>query len=364
MRVLGFMSGTSLDGVDAAILETDGEGVGSFGPTHFEPYTDAEREAVLAATDDALAWGGTGEAPTTLDPVGELVVGAHRRAVAGLRKSAAVDEVAFDLVGYHGQTVLHRPDKRLTVQIGDPQALAEALGVPVVADLRKADIAAGGEGAPLVPLYHKALTQKIGAQSPVAFLNIGGVANLTWIGATGELIAHDTGPGNGLIDLMMQKRGLGQYDKGGALASKGTTNEDLVARYMASDYFTREGPKSLDRFDFPLDPLDELKAEDAAATLVAFTAEAVLHSARTLPAQPKAWYVCGGGRHNPVMMKVLEQRLKAACVSVDDVDLRGDFIEAEAMGFLAVRSQKKLILTLPETTGVPQAITGGVRYDP
>lgn len=366
MLVLGFMSGTSLDGVDAAIIDTDGEGVSAFGPTVLEAYSDKEREAVLAATREALIWNGHGVPPSSFKTAGQMVVNAHLRAVKKLAEQAGVQNQAdqFELAAFHGQTVLHRPDLQLTVQIGDPQALAAALGVPVVADLRQADLAAGGEGAPLVPLYHQALAQRIGEEFPLAFLNVGGVANLTWIGADGQLVAHDTGPGNGLIDLLVQDRGLGQYDAGGALAAAGAADAGLVARYMASDYFTRRGPKSLDRFDFPLEPLAHLSVQDAAATLVAFTAAAVAHSAKTLPSQPTCWYVCGGGRHNPELMRVLSEQLGSPCASVDALGLRGDFIEAEAMAFLAVRSVRGLPLTLPETTGVRTPTTGGVRYNP
>lgn len=362
MNVLGLMSGTSLDGVDAAIIETNGTEVTGFGPAILEPYTERERNAVLEATRDALKWDGMGDRPPSLENAGNMVVEAHVRAVELLCRGAG--DAQFALAGYHGQTVLHRPERRLTVQIGDPSALARALDVPVVADMRQADLAAGGQGAPLVPIYHQALAALIGAALPVAFLNIGGVANLTWIGEGGELVAHDTGPGNGLIDLMVQERGLGRYDEGGRLASAGKADQALVELYLASPYFTRSGPKSLDRFDFSLKPLADLSDADAAATLVAFTAEAVAHSAQTLPQPPSCWYVCGGGRHNPALMRELAKRLGAPCISVDEMGLRGDFIEAEAMAFLARRSIDGLPLTLPETTGAPRALTGGVRFDP
>jgi anhydro-N-acetylmuramic acid kinase len=366
MLVLGFMSGTSLDGVDAAVIDTDGEKVLAFGPAVLEPYSDREREAVLAATREALVWNGHGAQPRSFAVAGQLVIDAHLRAVDKLlaKTSASSNAGQFTLAAFHGQTVLHRPDVQLTVQIGNPQVLAKALGVPVVADMRQADLAAGGEGAPLVPLYHQALARRVSGETPLAFLNVGGVANLTWIGVDGRLVAHDTGPGNGLIDLLVQARGQGQYDVGGQLAAAGTADTRLVAQYMASEYFTRSGPKSLDRFDFPLEPLAELSTEDAAATLVAFTAAAVAHSAQTLPSPPNCWYVCGGGRHNPELMRVLGSLLGKPCVSVDDHGLRGDFIEAEAMAFLAVRSVRGLPLTLPETTGVSVPTTGGVRYDP
>ncbi len=364
MYILGFMSGTSLDGVDAAALHTDGENVSGFGPAVLEPYKDAELSAILEATDDALAWQGIGTQPGSFNVAGRMVIEAHVRAVELLPSDQQGDGPSFDLAGYHGQTVLHRPDRKLTVQIGNPLDLAEALGLPVIADMRQADLAAGGEGAPLVPLYHRALARMIDAPLPTVFLNIGGVANLTWIGEDGALQALDTGPGNGLIDLLVQARGLGRYDKDGRLAAVGSPDCALVAQYLKSDYFTRNGPKSLDRFDFSLEPLSQLGDADAVATLVEFTAHAVAHSAKTLPAAPSCWHVCGGGRHNPVLMRVLSERLGRPCISVDDNGLRGDFIEAEAMAYLAARSIRGLPLTFPETTGVATPMTGGVRYDP
>ncbi|MFL0415851.1 anhydro-N-acetylmuramic acid kinase, partial [Sphingomonas sp. 179-A 2A2 NHS] len=268
-----------------------------------------------------------------------------------------------ELVGFHGQTVLHRPDRRLTIQLGDPQALARALGVPVVADLRQADLAAGGQGAPLAPAYHAALADMIGAARPVAFLNVGGVANLSWLGRDGGMIAFDTGPGNGLIDLMVQSRGAGRYDDGGRLAAAGCIDRAVLSRLLGSGYFRQTGPRSLDRYDFPIDAVADLSIEDAAATLVAFTAEAVACGATELPETPRRWIVCGGGRHNPTLMRALDVRL-GGVESCDTSGLRGDFIEAEAFAYLAARSVRGLPISFPATTGVPHPITGGRRWDP
>ena len=360
MRVLGFMSGTSLDGVDAAIVETDGETVGDFGPALLLPFDDAERAVLVGATEDAVAWNGHGARPASFAAAERVVLNVHVRAAKALR---AEDGGSIDLIGFHGQTVLHRPERRLTVQLGDPAALADALGVPVVADLRQADLAAGGQGAPLVPVYHAALADRIGAERPVAFLNVGGVANLTWIGSDGALVAFDTGPGNGLIDLMVQARGAGRYDDGGRLAAAGRVDADALGRLLDSPYFTVDGAKSLDRYDFPLDAVAALGIEDAAATLTAFTARAVALGAVRLPAPPTRWLVCGGGRHNPALMKSLRDEL-GACDSVDDHGLRGDFIEAEAFAYLAARSVRGLPITFPATTGAPAPMTGGTLHHP
>ncbi len=360
MRVLGYMSGTSLDGVDAAIIETDGVTISEFGPALLVPFTSEERALLVLATEEAVRLDGNGEPPVIFAAAKQIVQNVHTRAAQQL---LAEDGGELDLIGFHGQTVLHRPERGLSIQLGDPSALADALGVPVIADLRQADLAAGGQGAPIVPAYHAALADRIGAERPVGFLNLGGVANLTWLGRTGEMIAFDTGPANGLIDLTVQARGLGRYDDGGRYASAGTVDASVLAALLASPYFQRVGAKSLDRYDFPLDAIAPLSIQDAAATLTAFTAETVRIAANQLPEAPERWVVCGGGRHNPALMSALSSRL-GRCDSADALGLRGDFIEAEAIAFLAARSVMGLPITFPGTTGAPTPMTGGKRFDP
>ncbi|MFT3977576.1 MAG: anhydro-N-acetylmuramic acid kinase [Sphingomonas bacterium] len=358
MRVLGYMSGTSLDGVDAAIVETDGERIDGFGAAALIDFTAAERAPLIAATEDALRWDGEGPRPASFAEAEAVVLDTHVRAAR-----AVLDGGTADLVGFHGQTVLHRPERRLTVQLGDPQALATALGIPVVADMRQADLAAGGQGAPLVPIYHRALADRIGLERPVAFLNIGGVANLSWLGEGEAMAAFDTGPGNGMIDLLLQSRGAGRYDADGRLGAAGNVDRDIVAAYLDAPFFRQPGPKSLDRYDFPLALVDGLSLEDAAATLTAFAVEALRLAAETLPARPKEWIVCGGGRHNPTLMRLFAERV-GPWRSADACGLRGDFVEAEAMAFLAARAHRGLPLTFPGTTGVPRAISGGRIFHP
>lgn len=357
MRILGFMSGTSLDGVDAAILSSDGEVIDDFGPTHLTSFSTEERAIVKEATEQFVATGAAD--PNLLAEADDIIVDAHVRCASELLSKPGAGTI--ELIGYHGQTVLHRPDRGLTIQIGDPARIADALGVNVVADVRQADMVVGGEGAPLVPVYHAALARKIGKPGPIAFLNVGGVANFTFIGRDGEIIALDTGPGNGMLDLMVQKRGLGRYDDGGALAASGEVKQTVLSHLLAHPYFEREGPKSLDRYDFPLDIVDSLSAADAAATLVAFTAQSVALGARRLPEPPALWIVCGGGRHNPVIMEALRDAL-GVCESADDFGLRGDFIEAEAIGFVAARSVRGLPVTFPDTTGAPGPTAAGKLY--
>lgn len=360
MLVMGYMSGTSLDGVDVALIETDGEQIAAFGPTALIAFSSAERAAIEQATRDALAWNGHGADPLSFGEAAlvierlHVMAGEHVIAEAGRRP---------ELIGFHGQTLLHRPERRLSVQIGDPQMLADALGVPVVAQMRQDDLRAGGQGAPLVPAYHAALASRLELDAPVAFLNVGGVANLTWIGPDGTLIAFDTGPGNGLIDQVVQARGAGRYDDGGRFAAAGVVDTNILAEMLSHDHFRGTGAKSLDRYDFPLDWAAGCSLEDAAATLTAFTAEAVALAARDLPAPPNIWIVCGGGGHNPVLMAALRDRL-GACRTADEVGLRSDFVEAEAMAFLAARSARGLPLTFPGTTGIAKPLTGGRTWQP
>ncbi len=360
MLVMGYMSGTSLDGVDVALVETDGERIDGYGPGLLVPFSDEERAVVVRATHDALAWDGHGSVPPSFADAGAVIDAGYLRA-----GRAAIEQAGRtpDLVGFHGQTLLHRPRRQLSVQVGDPQALANALGVPVVAQMRQDDLRAGGEGAPLVPAYHAALAARLGLPGPVAFLNLGGVANVTWIGADGELVAFDTGPANGLIDLVVQQRGAGRYDDGGKLAAAGCVDAGILGDLLSHEHFRGKGPRSLDRYDFSLDRLTDLALEDAVATLTAFTVESVALAGRSLPEPPKVWVVCGGGCHNPVLMQGLRDRL-GDCRAAGDLGLRSDFVEAEAMAFLAARSLRGLPLTYPGTTGVKVPQTGGMLWRP
>lgn len=360
MLVLGFMSGTSLDGVDAALIETDGVRIEHFGPAFLSPFTAAERATIERATGDALAWNGCGDRPVSFAAAETVVLDAHLRAADRVIAAAGRRP---DLIGFHGQTVLHRPERRLSVQLGGMQALADALDTPVVGQMRQDDLAAGGQGAPLVPVYHAALAERLGLAGPVAFLNLGGVANLTFIDRDGSLIAFDTGPANGLIDQVVQAHGAGRYDDGGRFAAAGRVDAAVLDALCSHAYFRTDGPKSLDRYDFPLDWTMGRSLEDAAATLTAFTAESVLLAARRLPVMPELWVICGGGCHNPVLLQALRDRL-GTCRTADSLGLRSDFIEAEAMAFLAARSVRELPLTFPGTTGVNVALCGGTLVQP
>jgi anhydro-N-acetylmuramic acid kinase len=285
----------------------------------------------------------------------------ERQAEAALRfiGDRMLQPSAIDVIGFHGQTVLHRPAAGLTVQLGDGRLLAQATGIDVVYDMRAADVAAGGEGAPLAPAYHRALAARL-PQRPCVLLNVGGVANVTWIGANDALIAFDTGPGNAMIDDLMLRATGAPCDADGKLAASGTVDERVVRTYLMHPYFSKPVPKSLDRNAFAPELVDELSAPDAAATLTAFTAEAIVKAREYMPTEPAVWVVCGGGRRNRTLMRMLAARVENAVVPAEAVGLDGDTLEAEAWAYLAVRSLDGLATSWPGTTGVAEPTKGGV----
>lgn len=368
MIVLGFMTGTSLDAVDMAVLDTDGEAIAGFGPAGERKLTDATRDVLLEATRQALAWTRGTPAPAIFAHAAEMVAEEHFAAAEVFLAENKLAWPDVDLIGMHGQTVLHeRPKDGVpgrTVQLGDASLLARLSGRPVAYDFRTADVAAGGEGAPLAPIYHLARARASDLGPPLAVLNIGGVANVTFWTDIGEFSAFDTGPGNGMLDLLVQARGAGRYDSGGNYASVGRVDESVLRTLLDHPYFSEPPPKSLDRYDFPLSALDPLKLEDAAATLVAFTAEAVKLAFDQLGQAPGQVIVTGGGRHNPEIMKALGARLAVPVKTAEDMGWRGDSIEAEAFAYLAARTFRGLPISFPRTTGVPKPMTGGRIVEP
>lgn len=353
IRALGAMSGTSLDGVDAAVVLTDGSTITEFGPSAYRPYS-AEEQAVLRA-----ALGRWPDEPGVAGAAA-LVEQAHAEVLS--------DFEGIDLIGFHGQTLAHEPHGRGTHQAGDGAALAERLGTPVVWDFRSSDVRMGGQGAPLAPFFHFACAQWIGARAPLCFLNLGGVGNLTWVDpsqptpeAPGALLAFDTGPANAPInDLMMERRGA-PFDKGGALAAQGNVVDGALELFLDEQYFRKMPPKSLDRNDFSLmlDLVRELSDADAAATMTAMAAAAVMQGMEHCPSPPARMLVTGGGRHNPVMMQMLAAGLDCPVEPVEAVGLDGDMLEAQAFAFLAVRAARGLPTSCPGTTGVRAAVGGG-----
>ncbi len=357
------MTGTSLDAVDMAVLETDGEAIQAFGPAGERKLTDATRDIVLEATNAARAWARGAPEPEVFASAARAVAEEHLAAGQSFVEEHGLQWSDFDLIGLHGQTVLHeRPKDEVvgrTVQLGDGARIAASTGVPVAFDFRTVDVAAGGEGAPLAAVYHLARVQASGREAPTAVLNIGGVANVTLISPGSELFAFDTGPGNGMIDLLVQARGQGRFDEGGRLAAAGRVDEGVLEGLLAHDYFAAPPPKSLDRYDFPIEALDGLSIEDAAATLVAFTAASVVKGLDHAIEPPVSLIVTGGGRHNPQIMRALRQRSPVEVLAAEDAGWRGDAIEAESFAYLAARTARGLPISFPGTTGVPQPMTGG-----
>lgn len=346
-RAIGLMSGTSLDGVDVAYIETDGEAQVTTGPALTRPYDEGFRARLRAVL------GGRGPVAAVEQ---ELTL-AHAEAVRALVAEHGI--AAVDVVGFHGHTILHRPDQRRTWQIGDGALLARLAGSAVVADFRSADVAAGGEGAPLAPLYHAALAGTL--EKPIAVLNLGGVGNVTWIGED-EILAFDTGPANALIDDWALRHTGEACDRDGALARSGRVDEAHLGRFLTHPFFSRTPPKSLDRDDFAGFVPQALGPADGAATLTAMTAASVARALEHLPRPPRRWLVTGGGRHNPVLMAELARRLGAPVEAVEQAGWNGDALEAQAFAYLAVRSLEGLPLSLPGTTGVSTPMTGGRRF--
>lgn len=361
---IGFMSGTSVDAVDAAMIRTDGVRVYEFGPVAERKYTDAERKAIFDATAQAREWNWQGDVPhAAFREALEALTSAHIDAFNAVVEQCRDDQKPT-LAGVHGQTLLHRAKSTdapgATLQILDAQALREAFGVPLVYDFRTADVAAGGHGAPLAPAYHQALAREF--DPPVAVLNLGGVANLTYIHGD-EIFGFDCGPANGPIDEWVSHNTRGQYDADGGLAAAGTVHRDLLTRWMEHPFFNQTYPKSLDRYDFNASLAAGLSLEDGAATLTAFSAAAVASGLSLLPQPVKKVIVCGGGRHNPTLMSELNARCSIPVETAEQQGWRGDSIEAEAFALLAVRSVRDLPLSFPGTTGVPEPQTGGKLLD-
>jgi anhydro-N-acetylmuramic acid kinase len=361
MTAIGLMSGTSLDGVDVALIETDGKRVKSFGPSGYRPYTDGERGLLRQALTEAVNLPQRDARPGILREAERAVTIAHAEAVASFTAQNRISREDIDIVGFHGQTVLHRPAQKMTVQIGDAMALARAIHIPVMHDFRAADVAAGGQGAPFVPVYHRALAQSLEREGPIAVLNIGGVSNITYIDGTDTLMACDTGPGNALLDDFMLRTTGQRIDCEGRMAAQGTVDQAWVARALQHPFFALPPPKSLDRNDFASMILRDVSTVDGAATLTAFTAAAIARIVPLLPKPPKSWIVAGGGARNLTMVRMLRERLAPATVeAADALGWSGDAIEAQAFGFLAARGLKGLPLSYPATTGVPMPMTGGI----
>ncbi|MEM9470191.1 MAG: anhydro-N-acetylmuramic acid kinase [Pseudomonadota bacterium] len=344
---IGMMSGTSLDGIDVALVETDGKDHCILKDFRCYDYDDETRNQLKKILGRRYQ-----DEDTQLAE--KLLTNAHIQAIKQFDHEA-------DIIGFHGQTIIHDPAQKLSWQIGDPQRLADETGVNVVGDMRQADIEAGGQGAPLLPLCHRAFAQTIG--KPIAILNLGGVGNLTWLGKERtDILAFDTGPANALMDDVVKEKTGQSYDFDGKLANAGTPQDSILETWLGHDYFKRIPPKSLDRNEWDVAEIYDLGLEDAIATLAMFTVQSVLMGLEQLPGAPNSLYVAGGGRHNKFIMHQLNELLSYPVEPVEAIGWSGDGLEAQGFGYLAVRSLLGLALTLPETTGIPAPATGGKLY--
>lgn len=366
---VGLMTGTVLDGfIDVAMIRTDGEKIDAFGPYVLAPYP-AEINAMLdQALHEAQTWNFTGPEPEVFTKAEKALTHAQAQAVRELVESSGMKMSEIGVVGFHGQTVLHRAphagphgqkQNGQTRQLGDGAQMAALLGVPTVYDFRSADMRAGGQGAPLAAIYHAALLEKLGEATGSAVLNLGGVANITYRDIAGNLIAFDTGPASAPLNDFVKNLGLGEMDRDGKLATAGTVDEAKLQNLLQHAYLSAPFPKSLDRNDFTADMAQGLSAQDGAALLTAFTASAIGMALDLLPTRPTRLVVCGGGRLNPVMMEEIANRAQVSVCNADDIGWRGDAVEAECFGFLAARVLRGLPISFPNTTGVAKPQTGG-----
>ncbi len=372
---IGLMSGTSCDGVDAALIETDGETIVSKGPYCFVPYDVSEQDLLKSTMRQIASAENEQQRQEIAISVEALIREKHRFAVEALLKKAGKTAEDIDIIGFHGQTLFHDPDEGVTLQVGDGEKLAAELLIPVVYDFRSKDMAFGGQGAPMVPVYHHALVHSLVKENklnlPVAVVNIGGVANVTYIGASidGDLdgqkdslnmLAFDTGPGNALVNDWVEAHTGELMDEGGRYATKGVVDEGIVQRFLNEDYFKINPPKSLDRDQFTVSHMQHMSLEDGAATLTEITAQTIALSRSYMDVLPNNWIVVGGGACNPELMGCLSRAISQDLTVAENLGWQSDAMEAEAFGFLAVRHLADLPISFPHTTGVSLPVSGGV----
>lgn len=357
-KVIGLMSGTSLDGVDAALLETDGQDRVVPGPALTVPYAPSVRDLLRAALTQARELAEGLPAPQSIREAERVLTEVHAQAVHALLQKTGLGTNDVSLLGFHGQTILHRPERQWTWQIGDAALLARLTGIDVINDFRTADVKAGGQGAPLMPLYHAVLARRSGLAEPLVVANIGGVAQVTYIHGD-FILAFDTGPGNAPIDDWMHRHCGKPVDEDGSFAATGKVDCMVLGEMLRHAFFERLPPKSLDRLDFGMQAVEALSPADGAATLTAFSAAALARAQDYFPERAHTWIISGGGRHNATLMAMLQARVDAVVVSAEEVGWDGDSLEAHGFAYLALRAKKGLPLSLPTTTGVKQPTTGG-----
>ncbi len=362
---VGLMTGTVLDGnIDVALIKTDGESIYEFGPWALVPYPESTVQLIKQAVVIAKAWNfKRGKEPEIFTKAEVAITRGQSAAVEQVVKSAGLTLSEIGAIGFHGQTILHRPPdtkrRGKSRQLGDGQLMAELLKTTVVFDFRTNDLEAGGQGAPISPIYHVALLKNLNLDSSAAVLNLGGVANLTYWDSKNEIIALDTGSANAPINDWISQHTDKKMDENGIIAQSGKVDEALLATLIADPYFQQKYPKSLDRNNFTAALVNGLSLEDGAATLTAFCATALNSALEQLPVRPKKIILCGGGRKNKTLVKEIQQRAHIEPIMSEDCGWRGDALEAECFAYLAIRSLQGLPFSFPSTTGVPHAMSGG-----
>ncbi len=369
---IGLMTGTVMDGnVDIAMLKTDGNTIDEFGPYTLASYPPETNQLIHEAMAAAQEWNFADTEPDIFAKAEKALSEGQAHAISQFLSKNHISTQTIALIGFHGQTVLHRPPqggvKGATRQLGNGQILADMLGIPVVYDFRTQDVEAGGQGAPLAAIYHQALLRHANITdkpTQTAILNLGGVGNISWWDGNNTLIAFDTGPANAPINDWINTHNLGEMDRDGLIAARGQAEEARLQKLLQHPYFSENFPKSLDRNSFTQTMASGLSLENGAATLTAFSASAISKGLDLLPERPKRLVACGGGRKNPQLLKEIEARASVKVVQAEELNWRGDAVEAECFAFLAARCNRNLPISFPGTTGVPQPMSGGTLVHP
>ncbi len=352
---IGLMSGTSLDGIDAALIKCEGGKICSFGEAVFLPYHDDDKIIFKSALKEAALLKKICQNNSVINDAEVRITALHIKAVLILLAKNNLQAEDIKVVGFHGQTVLHMPDKALTWQIGLGELLAKTVKIPVINDFRTFDVLNGGQGAPLVPIYHLVLINSLKNPAyPAVILNIGGVGNVTYISGVEpeKMIAFDTGAGNALLDDYVSSNGRGSMDVDGSFSASGNVNEKLLKLWLSHPFFALKAPKSLDRNSFKLTGLEEMSFEGSAATIAAFTCHSIKIAESLFPKTPAVWYVTGGGRHNKFMMSLLQKLLKGKVEKIEKINGCGERLEAEAFAYLALLILEERPISFPKTTGI------------
>ncbi len=356
LNIIGLMSGTSLDGINASFVSTNGYQLQRYNINHMTKYKK-ETYNLLQKTIKEKSF------EKNLDELNYLVTIDH---LGCLKKILKLISLNVDMIGFHGQTIFHSP-KQKSIQLGNPQLLADMTSIDVAFNFRNNDIINGGQGAPIAPIYHKLIVEQLMFDLPSCVVNIGGISNISFIDKN-TLIGFDTGTGNCLLDKYMQEKLDLPYDNKGLLGLEGISNQEFINFVLKDNFFKKKYPKSLDKLAF--DKYYEIlikknySHKDNMSTLSYITAESIIKGIETLPKLPKKVLIIGGGMHNRAIIKLLKQKYPEKIITGNEVNVNGEMIEAELMGFLAARSLYNLPITFPLTTGVKKGISGGKIYHP